>query len=838
MMAALIFSRRSRSISATPLIATIVGVVTLATMGHCIDTLRIGVIPKWRAVVASAFDYGKWNVSIHLQDIDTGVTKTAFDKIEKTYKTISTLNVHAVIGPYDPEVSLATESLRIPYVCTTTVGRLQRFNYTVQVNPEMRHSSDAMLDVAQAYIWSKISVFYDDDVGIQVLEKLMTNHTMSVRAWRLPEKASVKDVRDSLVDMRKVLVEKCVVLCNKENIKVIMEEARNLAMLSTPPYGWIFYDPGDEIKNIFNKYNDIACNFTVITLLPYNDPFTSNGHPRLHFALSSDALQLVISSYKMILEGARGANITLSDAALRNELNRLILNNVETGMTGNLEFNSEGRRDNFSLTITAFTGSETYLRGHWYNKPYVFDKRLKFYDDKYQSNRSTPFPLKGRVAKVVMIEERPFTMKKRDHMLRKGNDRFEGFAVDLIEEVAKMLEFDYEIYLVHDGKFGSKMADGEWNGMLGELLSGNATMSVAPLSINAQREEAVDFTKPFKTRYISVLMRIPRQETSYFEFLNPLSPVVWICTLISFVVVSVILYALERMGRNKCVNSDSVQITVRESFWFIFGSLLQGNTDSTPSTIPGRILTSAWWFFALILISSYTANLAAFLTVKKINTPIKSVTDLAQQTKIKYGTVKDSGIMSFFKNTNIEHFAKMWSQMSEIDPDSMVDNTTEGYKKVKEGDYAFFWDTTVNKYQTIVDCDVMEIGPAFDPKGFGIGVPPGATYREELSMAILKLSDRGILHELETRWWDNRNCPDLTKASTDETSSLQIENVAGVFFILVGGIIIAAVVCLGEYFANAMIRASKLARGKTGNDKSSPRQISPNNGPAEKDSLM
>ena len=45
----------------------------------------------------------------------------------------------------------------------------------------------------------------------------------------------------------------------------------------------------------------------------------------------------------------------------------------------------------------------------------------------------------------------------------------------------------------------------------------NATMSVAPLSINADREEAVDFTKPFMTRYINVLMRLPRRETSYFE---------------------------------------------------------------------------------------------------------------------------------------------------------------------------------------------------------------------------------------------------------------------------------------------------------------------------------
>ena len=274
-------------------------------------------------------------------------------------------------------------------------------------------------------------------------------------------------------------------------------------------------------------------------------------------------------------------------------------------------------------------------------------------------------------------------------------------------------------------------------------------MSVAPLSINSRREEAVDFTKPFMTRYISVLLRIPKRQVSYFEFLNPLSPIVWICTMGAFVVVSIILYILERVGASR--TRKTPKISVRESFWFIFGSLLQGNTDSSPSTIPGRILTSSWWFFALILISSYTANLAAFLTVKKINTPIKTVSDLAQQTKIKYGTVQDSGVMSFFKNTNIEHFAKMWAQMSEIEPDSMVKDTDEGYRKVKEEDYAFFWDTTVNKYKTIIDCDVMEIDPPFDPKGFGIGVPPGATYREEVSMAILKLSDQGILHMLENK---------------------------------------------------------------------------------------
>ena len=64
------------------------------------------------------------------------------------------------------------------------------------------------------------------------------------------------------------------------------------------------------------------------------------------------------------------------------------------------------------------------------------------------------------------------------------------------------------------------------------------------------------------------------------------------------------------------------------------------------------------------------------------------------------------------------------------------------------------------------------------------------------------------------RWWENK-CPDVNSANTDETSELQIENVAGVFFILVGGIILASVVCLGEYFAHALINASKLVNFST-----------------------
>ena len=56
-----------------------------------------------------------------------------------------------------------------------------------------------------------------------------------------------------------------------------------------------------------------------------------------------------------------------------------------------------------------------------------------------------------------------------------------------------------------------------------------------------------------------------------------------------------------------------------------------------------------WWFFTLIIISSYTANLAAFLTVERMSTPIESAEDLSDQNDISYGTLLGGSTMTFFR---------------------------------------------------------------------------------------------------------------------------------------------------------------------------------------------
>lgn len=66
-------------------------------------------------------------------------------------------------------------------------------------------------------------------------------------------------------------------------------------------------------------------------------------------------------------------------------------------------------------------------------------------------------------------------------------------------------------------------------------------------------------------------------------------------------------------------------------------------------SLSGRIVGGVWWFFTLIIISSYTANLAAFLTVERMVSPIESAEDLAKQTDIAYGTLDSGSTKEFFR---------------------------------------------------------------------------------------------------------------------------------------------------------------------------------------------
>ncbi|XP_017288881.1 rho guanine nucleotide exchange factor 12 [Kryptolebias marmoratus] len=148
----------------------------------------------------------------------------------------------------------------------------------------------------------------------------------------------------------------------------------------------------------------------------------------------------------------------------------------------------------------------------------------------------------------------------------------------------------------------------------------------------------------------------------------------------------------------------------------------QGSTIA-PRALSTRCVSGVWWAFTLIIISSYTANLAAFLTVQRMEVPIESVDDLADQTAIEYGTMHGGSTMTFFMNSRYQTYQRMWNFMHSKQPSVFVKSTEEGIARVLKSNYAYLLESTMNEYYRQRNCNLTQIGGLLDTKGYGIGMP-------------------------------------------------------------------------------------------------------------------
>lgn len=94
--------------------------------------------------------------------------------------------------------------------------------------------------------------------------------------------------------------------------------------------------------------------------------------------------------------------------------------------------------------------------------------------------------------------------------------------------------------------------------------------------------------------------------------------------------------------------------------------------------------------------ATYTANLASFLIVQRFQTPVQSVEDLARQTKIQYGIPRGGQTQTYFQTSSIPTYVTMWEFMKSSG--TILKNSTEGINRVRQGNFAFIFDSAVLEY--------------------------------------------------------------------------------------------------------------------------------------------
>ncbi|XP_075005535.1 glutamate receptor 2 isoform X1 [Calonectris borealis] len=762
--------------------------------------------------------------------------------------------VFAIFGFYDKKsVNTITSfcgTLHVSFI-TPSFPTDGTHPFVIQMRPDLK---GALLSLIEYYQWTKFAYLYDSDRGLSTLQAVLDS--AAEKKWQVTA-INVGNINNdrkdetyrSLFQDLEVKKERRVILdCERDKVNDIVDQVITIGK-HVKGYHYIIANLGFTDGDL-SKIQFGGANVSGFQIVDYDDPLVSKfiqrwstleekEYPGAHTstikytsALTYDAVQVMTEAFRNLrkqrIEISRRGNAgdCLANPAVPwghgVEIERALKQVQVEGLTGNIKFDQNGKRINFTINIMELKSTGPRKIGYWSE----VDKMVVNPLDGPLGNESSG--LENKTIIVTTILESPYVMMKKNHEMLEGNDRYEGYCVDLATEIAKHCGFKYKLTIVGDGKYGARDADTKiWNGMVGELVYGKADIAIAPLTITLVREEVIDFSKPFMSLGISIMIKKPQKsKPGVFSFLDPLAYEIWMCIVFAYIGVSVVLFLVSRFspyewhteefedGRETQTNESTNEFGIFNSLWFSLGAFMQQGCDISPRSLSGRIVGGVWWFFTLIIISSYTANLAAFLTVERMVSPIESAEDLSKQTEIAYGTLDSGSTKEFFRRSKIAVFDKMWTYMKSAEPSVFVRTTAEGVARVRKskGKYAYLLESTMNEYiEQRKPCDTMKVGGNLDSKGYGIATPKGSSLRTPVNLAVLKLSEQGVLDKLKNKWWyDKGECGAKDSGSKEKTSALSLSNVAGVFYILVGGLGLAMLVALIEFCYKSRAEAKRM----------------------------
>ena len=93
--------------------------------------------------------------------------------------------------------------------------------------------------------------------------------------------------------------------------------------------------------------------------------------------------------------------------------------------------------------------------------------------------------------------------------------------------------------------------------MIQEVLTGEADMAVADLSITTKRMEAVEFSMPWMNIGISIIyMKPTKAAPGLLTFMDPFSDGVWFASLISILLVAMFTFIIGRFSPYEWFNPN------------------------------------------------------------------------------------------------------------------------------------------------------------------------------------------------------------------------------------------------------------------------------------------
>ncbi|CAF1011721.1 unnamed protein product [Rotaria sordida] len=379
------------------------------------------------------------------------------------------------------------------------------------------------------------------------------------------------------------------------------------------------------------------------------------------------------------------------------------------------------------------------------------------------SGRAT---LKGRSLRIGVIESIPFTMVI-NIVDKFGQNKKEliGYIPELIELLQDRIGFISNITLASSNQ--------TYSGLIQSVANGDYDIVVGDVTETSIRRELVSFSNAIFDNSLHIVMRkTPDINIDLLSFLKSFSFNLWLLVLCAIIYAGLLICLLER-NDNEILKNRSKLSQLIMSIWYSFGNLVGYGVDFHVNTAAGRLVTASLYILSLILVATFTANLASNLTILKSKNFISGIDDIKKgkipfnRIGLRAGTASEDYYLREISGDTRSYYAFETVQ-------ELFNNLLNGIVD------AIIIDTSIAEYITNnIYCNLTIVGEEFDKGVYGIVSKKYWFYNEDLDVNILSLRESGELEDLRRKWFQRQGCPNLYETSTE----MGINSMSGLFLI-------------------------------------------------------
>lgn len=310
---------------------------------------------------------------------------------------------------------------------------------------------------------------------------------------------------------------------------------------------------------------------------------------------------------------------------------------------------------------------------------------------------------------------------------------------------------------------------------------------IASTTISSERTQAgVVWAYPYWSGSIGIITKSNPTTSDGWAWTKPFTWKLWLAIGLTVVVLPIIVYFLEVLSIKRRVSLGDTMKGYAEATWRTLWVMIQGETMGV-SMIGARVVVIVLAFVALILSASYTANLAAFLTLKSFSS-VNSIYDL-QGLAVSTVEVYQDRILSRYGLKTVE---AVISSAEDIKDEAAL---------VAQGVLAgFLIDAEVAQYlvATWPDCALTLLPQTIEPYDYGLAFNPrtDSDIVDAFSLSIIRLLEDGTIADIGSKYLlDDSPC--LNQGiNNEEIGQITFMQVYGLWVLIGGGVVLGLLVVL------------------------------------------